>query len=185
MMGKLNRGVCLVFSFLMMQSCNLDIESNVNLQKKDFFFSTEAYFNNEIDRLSSKTGFTKYVDFNGKKEDMQLDTLSLAQEFIPFINSDINKVIWSDQYVCDSILAGQQLIQLNCRCSNPKLKTKKLDVVFVNGKVSSVSIENHMSKMLMKTNEFLEYQKDKYYQISRVQELSTGGLDSTFVKVIF
>jgi len=186
MTGILNRGVSLIVCFILFHSCNLDIDPNLNLQKKEFFFSTDKYFNAEATRLSSKRGFTKHVNFNGKEESMKLDTMNLKQEFIPFINSDINKVIWSDQYVCDSTFLNKQLVKLNCSCNNSKLKTQNLDVEFADNEVSRIQIKNKMSKMLMSTTETLDYQKDKSYQIKRVQKLRTSNsCDSTLVQVTF
>lgn len=185
-MSKLNLIIFAVFYILHLSNCNLDIEKNIDLQKSVFFFSTEMYFQQEAERLNRKTGFTKYVDFNGEEETVELDTLNFQQEFIPFIKSDINKVIWFDQYTCDTIYQGDKgILSIKCISLNSKLKTKSLDVEFRNEEVVSVNIECGMHKMLLDTREFLSYEKDNYYQIKRIQKLKKGTVDSTLVRVNF
>jgi len=174
-----------VFYMLLLGNCNLDIKPNINLQNSDYFFSTEKFFQLEANRLSSRRGFTKYVDFNGDEETMSLDTLNFQQEFTPFIKSDINKVIWIDQYTCDTTYSGNQIERITCQANSPKLKTRNLNVEFKNGQPISIDMECMMQKMLLETREYLQYRKDDYYEVKRIQKLKTGSLDSTLVKVTF
>ncbi len=173
-----------IFIVITLSNCSLDIEQNKRLDQPELF-STEKYFAAEKDRLADKRGFTKYVNFNGKEEMMKLDSLNFDQEFIPFINTDINKVIWSDQYTCDSTFTNNTLDRINCSCLNKKLKTRSLEVNIKNNEVESIRIECMLQKMLMETMEYLTYEKDAFYQIKRIQTLETGVTDSTIVKVYF
>ena len=174
-----------IVSISVLLSCKIDLEKNLRL-KEEFFFSTDQFFSNEADRLSDHRGVIKYVLFNGEEEVMKLDTLNFDHEFTPFKKSDINKVIWSDQYKCDSIYAGDKnLSRIKCVALSPKLVTRKLEVGFENGQVESVDIECMMQKMLLETMEYMTYKKDQFYQIKRVQSLKTGTVDSTLVKVTF
>jgi len=170
---------------ILFYSCSLDFEKNVDLHKSEYFFSTERFFQQEDDRLSSKHGFTKYVDFNGQEETMKLDTLNFKKEFIPFIKSDINKVIWIDQYTCDTTFLNESIQQIKCKSLNPKLKTQNLVVSFKDSNPASIEIECMMQKMLLETREYLRYQRDEYYEVKRIQKLKTGKSDSTLVRVTF
>ncbi len=184
-MRKINLLTFALFFILLLSNCKLDIEKNINLQKTDYFFSTEQFFQLESDRLSTHKGFTKYVDFNGDIETMKLDTLNFTQEFTPFAKSDINKVIWIDQYSCDTTFIASQISNINCKALSSKLKTRSLDVAFENGKPISINMECMMQKMLLETREYLHYQKGDYYEVKRIQKLKTGASDSTLVKVTF
>jgi hypothetical protein len=184
-MRKLNLFTYTVFCIILFSNCNLDIEKNINLQKSDYFFSTEQFFQQEASRLSSQRDFTKYVNFNGDEETMTLDTLNFQQEFIPFIKSDINKIIWIDQYTCDTTYSKDQISLINCQAQSPKLKTQNLAVQFLDGKPVNINIECNMQKMLLETMEYLRYERDAYYQVKRIQKLKTGSLDSTLVRVTF
>jgi len=166
-------------------SCEIPTQDNVSLKNQNFFFSTESYFNEESKRLASKKRYTKTVNFNGAEETMKLDTLNLVQEFSPFINSDINKVIWLDDYQCDTLSNNQTIEEIDCHCKNDNFKTQSLNVIYIDGVPAEITIENVMNKMLLETKEYLNYTKNSSYHIKRVQRLRTGGVDSTFVKVLF
>lgn len=176
--------VCFIATIITLTSCKVDLEKNLRL-KEEFFFSTKDYFDTEIDRLNNHRGVIKYVIFNGKEEVMKLDTLNFEQEFTPFQKADINKVIWSDQYKCDSTYINNKLGKINCVALNEKLVTRKLEVSYKEGDVVSVDIECMMQKMLLETMEYMTYKKDEFYEIKRVQSLKTGTVDSTLVKVTF
>lgn len=174
----------LLFAFAM-SSCDFDIEENKRLKENSFFFSTDMFFEDEQKRLQNESGFTKSVNFNGREETMEIDSLNFEEEFAPFINSDINKAVWLDRYMCDTLFVQEIISKIDCSCQDKKLKTQKLSVDFKNGKVSEVHLENQMNKMLLTTMEYLTYKKDISYQIKRVQILETGGIDSTCVMVNF
>ena len=174
-----------------MIACEIPNEENMALKEQNFFFSTEKFFESEITRLVNKSGFIKTVVFNAVSDSIEMDSLDFEREFVPFINSDINKIIWLDKYECDTLYqheGSRNLDNINsiiCRSLDDKLKTKSLVVHFALGKVSSISIENRMRKMLMDTKESMTYITDREYEVIRVQKLKTGGLDSTYMKVIF
>lgn len=174
----------ILFAFAM-SSCNFDIEENKRLKENSFFFSTDMYFEDEQKRLENESGFTKFVNFNGMKETMDIDSLNFIEEFAPFVNSDINKAVWLDRYMCDTTFVQDVMSKIDCSCQDKKLKTQKLSVDYKNGEVTEVRLENQMNKMLLTTMEYLTYTKDVSYEIKRIQMLETGGIDSTFVMVKF
>jgi len=165
-------------------SCDFDVAENQRLKENSFFFSTDMFFQDEQKRLKDDSGFTKFVNFNGKEEKMKIDSLDFVAEFAPFRNSDINKAVWLDRYMCDTLYQEKQIANIACTCADKKLKTQKLNVDYKNGAISEVRLENQMNKMLLTTMEYLTYTKDVSYEIKRVQMLKTGGLDSTFVMVM-
>jgi hypothetical protein len=166
-------------------SCDFDIEANKRLKENSFFFSTIMFFEDEQERLKDRSGFTKYVNFNGKEETMKIDSLNFMDEFNPFKNSDINKAVWLDRYMCDTTFQQKLISKIDCSCQDKKLKTQKLSIDYENGEVVEVRLENQMNKMLLTTMEYLTYTKDVSYEIKRIQMLETGGIDSTFVMVKF
>jgi len=178
--------ITVIVTLSVLLGCKIDLEKNLRL-KEEFFFSTDQFFSSEAVRLSKQRGMIKYVLFNGKEEVMKLDTLNFDHEFTPFKKCDINKVIWSDQYACDTVYTNnnEQVASIKCKALNSKLVTRKLDVGFKNGQVESIDIECMMQKMLLETMEYMSYKKDLFYEIKRVQTLKTGTIDSTLVKVTF
>lgn len=176
--------LCILFAFTL-SSCDFDVAENKRLKENSFFFSTDMFFEDEQKRLKNESGFTKYVDFNGFREIMDIDTLNFIEEFAPFQNSDINKAVWLDRYMCDTTFQQNVIAHINCSCQDKKLKTQKLSVDFKDGEVAEVRLENQMNKMLLTTMEYLTYTKGDSYQIKRIQMLETGGVDSTFVMVKF
>ncbi len=169
----------------MIFSCDFDVEANKRLKENSFFFSTIMFFEDEQERLKDRTGFTKFVNFNGKEETMKIDSLNFIYEFNPFKNSDINKAVWLDRYMCDTTYQQKLISSIDCSCQDKKLKTQKLNIDYENGEVVEVRLENQMNKMLLTTMEYLTYTKDVSYEIKRIQILETGGIDSTFVMVKF
>lgn len=174
-----------IFILGCLTNCSVDIAQNTRLKESTNFFSTIDFFQQEQKRLMETSGFTKTVNFNGQKEKMALDSLDFEQEFAPFRNSDINKIVWLDKYQCDTITQTQQIQKISCQCMDEKLKTQFLEINYVDGEISSIFIENIMNKMLLETKEYLSYTKDESYEFKRMQRLRTGGLDSTYVQVIF
>ena len=166
-------------------SCDFDIEENKRLKENSFFFSTDMFFEDEQKRLKNDSGFTKFVNFNGMKETMDIDSLNFVEEFAPFQNSDINKAVWLDRYICDTTYLQNIISKIDCSCQDKKLKTQRLSVDYNAGEVVKIRLENQMNKMLLTTMEYLTYTKDVSYEIKRFQMLETGGVDSTFVMVKF
>lgn len=186
MIGRQLKQLCFaIISLGCLSNCNLDIAENAKLKESKPFFSTEDFFQQEQKRLIDKRGFSKIVNFNGEKEEMFLDSLDFEQEFAPFRNSDINKVVWLDKYHCDTIPQNQTLRKISCKCMDDKLKTQFLEINYIDGDISTIYIKNLMNKMLLETIEYLTYTSDESYEFKRMQRLRTGGLDSTYVQVIF
>ena len=119
------------------------------------------------------------------KETMDIDSLNFVEEFAPFQNSDINKAVWLDRYICDTTYLQNIISKIDCSCQDKKLKTQRLSVDYNAGEVVKIRLENQMNKMLLTTMEYLTYTKDVSYEIKRFQMLETGGVDSTFVMVKF
>ncbi len=174
----------ILFAFTM-SSCDFDVEENKRLKENSFFFSTDMFFEDEQKRLKNESGFTKFVNFNGEEETMDIERLNFIEEFAPFQNSDINKAVWLDRYMCDTTFVQKIMSKIDCSCQDKKLKTQKLSVDYKNGEVAEVRLENQMNKMLLTTMEYLTYTKNVSYEIKRIQMLKTGGIDSTFVMVKF
>ena len=116
---------------------------------------------------------------------MLIDSLDFSKEFKSFRKSDINKTVWLDRYSCDTTYQNQKIEVINCDCSDERLKTQALEVYYKDGDVETVIIKNVMNKMLLETREYLTYKKDISYEVRRMQMLRTGGLDSSFVMVMF
>ena len=183
-LNRITTIIVLALTFLIF-SCDFDVEANKRLKENSFFFSTIMFFEDEQERLKDRTGFTKFVNFNGKKETMKIDSLNFMYEFNPFKNSDINKAVWLDRYMCDTTYQQKLISHIDCSCQDTKLKTQKLSIDYNNGEVIEIRLENQMNKMLLTTMEYLTYTKDISYEIKRIQLLETGGVDSTFVMVKF
>ena len=150
-----------------MLSCTPDVV--VLKQKK--FFDLKKYFNQEIEKLSSVHSVKKVTTFNGKVDEKLLDHLDFKEELKKFLDADINKISWIDKYQVDSMLINNQLNQLTYTTDNPKLKTKKLEIHFKDGKANQVHIQKKSGNILTTSEQNLVYNSNKGYTISTTQEL--------------
>ncbi|MEL6924268.1 MAG: hypothetical protein AAFO94_09485 [Bacteroidota bacterium] len=152
------------------------------------FFDLPAFFEAEQQRMQSLQKVKKTVDYNGSVEErmIDMDSLDLEQEFKAFVESDINRASWLDKYAVDSVFneAGQ-LLRLNYRSTDPKLKTKSVDLSFSNQQVDEIRIQNETGSYFSSSSQSLVYDVNEGYQIDSRQELILSSDRVLKVQVAF
>ena len=184
---------CLAIGFLIiLHSCQ---NATTQYQTgKTTFFDVKTYFKTEIERLQRDVRqVKKTVIVNGKAEEKTLDNVVFADELAPFVNSDINRPAWLDQYNALKI-NGDQRYELK---KDKQLKTKLLSVHFAdeaerplpekNGIsfVNSIYVLNSESSAVTDYTQELKYNALEGYSIESRQKTALSGEEAVVVKVTF
>jgi len=136
------------------------------------FFDLKDFFDKEINSLSSIKGIKKTVLVDGVEEEQERTTFNLEEELASFIDADINRPAWLDQYRVDSVLNSQeQLQELQYEALKPTLKTKKITITFEKGVVTRITIKRGLSNMAATSVQELIYYTGKGYSIKKDQSL--------------
>jgi hypothetical protein len=150
------------------------------------FFNLRIYFNEEISKLKAKTPIRKQVTVGGETEEQVLDSLDFNRELRAFSESDINKPAWFDLYRIDSISANGQLQQLQYRALEEDLRTREIDIDWMDGEqVEQIRILRRSESPLAKSKQELIYRPSEGYQIRSWQEIQFGEDTEILVEVFF
>jgi len=125
---------------LLIFSCQVET-SSIELPSK-IFFDLPLFFQQEIVELKQQDlrGIHKEITINDRLETQVVDSFELKEELAIFINADINRLAWKDQYKADSIFNQQQLEAVHYTALKENLKTKKLSIYMKNGQVTHLQI---------------------------------------------
>ena len=136
------------------------------------FFDLKAFFEQEITSLQSIQAIQKKVIINGVVEEQQRDAFNLIEELASFIDADINRPAWLDQYQVDSVLSNEQELRaIHYQALKPTLKTKQLSITFEKEEVSRINIRRGLSNMAATSVQELVYTTGKGYSINKEQSL--------------
>lgn len=150
------------------------------------FFDLEQYFQKEVNRLEQQQiQVSKKITLDGKLEQQTLDSLNFSNELSVFIKSAINRPAWSDKYQVDSTFRQNELISLHYEALSDRLKTRRLDIAFVNGQISEIKIENLLETLIATTNQKLRYQPATGYLITNMQRIAFSKSQELAVEVQF
>jgi len=138
------------------------------------FFDLPAFFESELELLQKKKTALKKISYNSKVEEKQFpsDSLNFKAELKAFIDSDINRSSWLDKYSVDSILnTNGELVELNYKTDDKKLKTKSVNIKFSNQDVDQIEIQNQSGSFFSSSEQRLVYQTKKGYTIDNLQKI--------------
>lgn len=165
------RYIFLFIGILLCMACHQDTPP-ASTPKEAIFFDLPAFFHQEIDLLQKDViGLQKTATINGQKETKQISEFDLKQELSSFINADINKATWKDQYQVDSIWQAQQLQSIHYKALNKKLKTQKVLITFEEGEVAAIEIEKGIDNMAVRADQVLTYFSRQGYKVNKEQSL--------------
>jgi len=176
----------ILFSWsLLLFACQQEVGNSAASNEK-VFFDLATFIQQEIETLQIEvTTLEKTATINGQKETKQIVTFDLAQELSPFINADINKTTWKDQYQVDSIWQAEQLSSIHYKALNENLKTQELQVSFEQGKVTAIEVQKGIDNMAVQAHQVLTYYPKKGYTINNEQSLVLATPQQVEVKVEF
>lgn len=163
----------LFFCFLALLSCGHANERAVGNGLSEAF-DLKTFFENEIERLSKDATYrlVQKISIDGEEEVTTSSDPNWSSILRPFIDSDINKTAWLENYVLEESLENGNKV-LNYKSSIQKMKTQQLRIVF-NGQsdsVASVSVENQDNNFILSSTEDLFYNKAEVeFSIEKTQQ---------------
>ncbi len=156
------------------------------------FFDASDFFNAEIIRLDSlKPAVIKTVFVNDKSETKELATLNYTEELAPFVQSDINKPAWLDEYRTDTMRNEDTVSKylhthIIYTALKASLKTKKFTVHLDSLKQPiAIDIINSDDNAIAGAQHELHYDKRSGFSINNKQHLALSKDSDVKVVVIF
>jgi hypothetical protein len=152
-------------------SCKKD--SNAAADTKAFF-DIKGYFEADSAKLTRANPLvTKTVVHNKVSETQKVHVSDWGTELSLFIQSDINRPAWKDSY---DMSTTDNITRYTAK--DPSLKTQKVLLKTVNGKLKWIVIFNHTKNMLYENKEKLSYFPDSLYTIAKKQSVRVLGTDT-------
>lgn len=177
------------FRFLtFFMSCSLFActPSTEGVTPEERFFDLSQYFNEQVTRLAKQDEVQKEATINGKKESQTITNPNFQQELQLFIDSDINRTSWLDKYAVDSTSdAAGQLTELVYTALEDRLRTRRVEISFINDKVNQVDILNATDNVIAQTKQELSYTPQSGYVIKSFQDILFTDPRTLEVKVSF
>ena len=148
------------------------------------FFDLKGYFMAEARRLNDEGihQVTKIVVADGKIESRDIGNIEYERELSFFAASDINRPAWSDKYLVDTLFDElKQVVQLNYKCIDDKLKIRNIVVGYKGAEVNKIVVQNNTSNSIATSSQKLVYEPTIGYSIESHQKVAMG--DSQLFKV--
>jgi len=138
-----------------------------DLANNALYFDIKGYFEQEAIRLNSQhRGVTKTISINGIPESKKLIVIDFKKELSAFIDADINKLSWKGAF---NVEKNDSLTIY--RTADQKIPVKSVEIYEVAHQIKAIRILRANSNMLYKTADTLLYQKDKGYEIKKMQDV--------------
>jgi len=135
------------------------------------FFDLKTYFQQESESLTAKKPqLRKRLEIDGRIEEQTLDSVDFNEELRLFAEADINRPAWLDKYAVDSLLQNDRLSRLTYRALEADLKTRELQIDFLDGKVNEIHIQKKFDTAIANTDQKLAYFPGKGYSIENRQK---------------
>ena len=143
------------------------------------FYDLVGYFESEMERLNrEQPDLTKTVEFDGRQERKQYDSLDFERELRVFANANINRAALRDKYVVDSLFntgtAGDTYLEkITYEAKEEKVKTKLIEIDFLpTGQIKRVYIESYSNSLAAELRQELTYQPRSGYSIYSYQDIA-------------
>lgn len=174
--------IVLVFGIV---SCQ---KNSKNEKQVFFYFDITQYFDKEAKRLAANNfEVIKTVSLNNKAETKTLKIENWESEFHVFQESDINKTAFIGKYLIDTTFIQPDTFKVHYQALDKKLKTQTIELTFAkqDSFPHAVKIEIQSNNMLFQSQQFLTYQKNKFYEILAIQQVKFYGTDSVTIYTHF
>jgi len=157
---------------LMNSSCAGDEAAQNSKEKSLHFFDIAGYFEGEIERLqAAQPKVSKLLTLNEQTETLELNDIDFSEELSIFEKTDINKVSWIEKYEVDTIKTAGDTRQVIYTATDDKLKTRKIEISFVQGQLTQIKILNKVDSPILKSEQRMLYIPDSGYEIEQVQKV--------------
>lgn len=172
----------LILFTLFFASCEVE---NSNVQHQSFF-DINDFLKKELTQLSKMKTIKKKVEINGKIDEQVVEKFDLEKDLTIFRNSNINKIAWLDKYDVDSTTNNfGQLTELKYQATDPKLKTQKFIISYVDEKVNSIFIKNTSANQVSELQQNLHFNSMKGYSVESIQKVTLSEEQKLKVDVEF
>lgn len=149
--------------------CKPDIKNTGN----EAYFDIAGYFKAQTKELSKQNpSVNKTATHNGQSETKKVKIGNWEGEFEQFIASDINKPAWRQSYTVSN---GTGITVYKAKSKD--LKTQKVILKEVDGKLVWIYIYNHNKNLLFESYEDLAYYPDSVYTIKKWQHVKLMGVN--------
>ena len=137
------------------------------------FYDLKSFFQSEINRLNKQQpSVEKKVAIQENIEQKTLEQLDYEQELQAFVDADINRVAWFDQYQIDTTFSQSQIQGLSYTALSEKLKTRTIQINFSkDGTIQQVQIYIGRKSSVAGSIKQLTYEPQKGYTIATTQSL--------------
>lgn len=151
------------------------------------FFDLKAYFKTEQSELDKIKKVRKTVNVDGVLESktVEINGVDFEEELALFVDSDINKVSWLDQYETESLMENGKIKQLRYIAKKEQLKTQKLTVHFEGSVVDSIHILRKTSSIAAQLEQELTYLPNQGYRITSRQQTTMSDENEIALDVVF
>lgn len=154
-----------------LQSCKPDKAASRDDHQ---FFSLKKFISADSARMTKANPLvTKTVVHNGQSQTKKLHIGNWGSELGLFSESDINRPAWKSEYTVEH---SDSLTLYTA--TNPDLRTRRIILKQVNGKVIYLNIYNHEKNALSETKEALTYFPDSAYVITKWQHVKLLGTNT-------
>lgn len=154
-----------------LQSCKPDKAASRDDHQ---FFSLKKFISADSARMAKINPLvTKTVVHNGASQTKKLHIADWGSELSLFSGSDINRPAWKSDY---QVVHSDSITMYTT--TNPDLRTRRIILKQVNGKVVYVNVYNHEKNALSETKEALTYYPDSAYVISKWQHVRVLGTNT-------
>jgi hypothetical protein len=155
---------------ILFSACQLE-SSQAPKTTSSRFFDLKTYFQQESESLTAKNPqLRKRLEIDGRIEEQTLDSVDFSEELRLFAEADINRPAWLDKYAVDSLMQNGHLSRLTYRALKADLKTRELQIDFLDGKVSEIHIQKKFDTAIANTDQKLAYYPGKGYSIENRQK---------------
>jgi hypothetical protein len=145
------------------------------------YFDLKGFFDRDSARLAQlNKPVLKTVQHNGETETKTVHIANWGLELSLFKQSDINRPAWKNSY---KVQADSNFIIYIAK--DPELRTKKILIRKVNGKIKWILIFNQNKNILYRTAEKLSYFPDSLYLIEKSQSVRFLGTNKYRIKGLF
>ncbi|MCY1513310.1 hypothetical protein D9M68_478000 [compost metagenome] len=132
------------------------------------YFSLKTYIEKEAGQLNKQSvRVLKTVYINGDSEQKEVKIADFKKELGSFIDADINKSSWKDEFTVQS--TDHQTIYKTVK---PNIPVKRIEISYELKKIKSIKILLSTTNLLYHAADTLYYESGKGYEIRKKQKIN-------------
>lgn len=130
------------------------------------YFDLPSFFSEEVKTLANdQTRLKKIIRFNGREEEMLIDTADWKTELQLFLDCDLNTPAYRNGFSVDTVYESPEFLQLTYIAVDKNSFIRKVEIKFQNKQVNRVRIVKSKSNLYLATLQILDYYPHKRYSM--------------------